>query len=139
MKILIVEDDESSAFALRLCLPGGVTHHTSYNGRQGWEEFVRAYEAGEPYDLVFLDIMMPEMNGEETLQHIRAYEDERDVSDEDRVKVVIITVLDNAENVYRAHVEGCDDYIQKPVSRERVQRVVRFYSRQSPVAAAESA
>ncbi len=73
------------------------------NGRQALEIM-----AGEPVDLLPLDIMMPEMNGYEVLEHVKADEDLR------HVPVIMISALDEMESVVRCIKIGAEDYLPKP-------------------------
>jgi DNA-binding response OmpR family regulator len=62
----------------------------------------------EPFDLVLLDLMMPEMNGYEVLQHLK-----RDVARRD-IPVIIISALDELDSVVRCLEAGAEDYLPKP-------------------------
>ena len=77
MKALIVEDDFTSRLLLQgLLQPFGVCH-VCINGKEAVEAFKIALDQKEPYDLVCLDIMMPEMDGQTALKEIRAIEGQR--------------------------------------------------------------
>ena len=72
MRVLVVEDDHISAMVIREILaPLGVAE-VAENGLVAVSKFRNALERGESYDCVFLDIMMPEMDGHETLECIRS-------------------------------------------------------------------
>ena len=127
MKVLIVEDDlVSSKFLSATLSPLGDTQVT-VNGREGYEAFCEALEEGEPFDIVFLDVMMPEADGHEALNAIRAFEAEQGIPDGSEVKVVMTTALDDAQNIYVAHSSGCTDYLVKPLSKERVYKALRKF------------
>jgi two-component system chemotaxis response regulator CheY len=78
----------------------------------------RALAAGEPYDLMCLDIMMPEMDGQEALKQIRKHEEIRGILPPDGVKVVMTTALDDIKNVLAAYHGLCDAYLTKPIRKE---------------------
>ncbi|HEX7501078.1 MAG TPA: response regulator, partial [Polyangia bacterium] len=77
MRILIVEDDMTSRILLRKMLEPFGSCDMAVNGKEAVEAFRQAQEADEPYALVCLDIMMPELDGQEALQAMRAQEDAR--------------------------------------------------------------
>ena len=77
MKTLIVEDDFTSRLLLQELLKGYGPAHVAVNGKEAVEAARMAMDAGEPYDLICLDIMMPEMDGHGALKEIRAQEEAR--------------------------------------------------------------
>lgn len=72
-KILIVDDDPQLRQALRLALKSeGFRCDEAENGRRALEKLCEATVRQEPYDLVLLDIMMPEVNGWQFLQAVKS-------------------------------------------------------------------
>lgn len=112
MKILIAEDDPVGLVILKQFLSPYGEIETAVNGRQAVAAYHAAIAQNEPFDLVCLDIKMPEMDGHEVLAEIRELEDM-----ENRTKVIMITSHSDRENVKKA-AQQCDDYIVKPVNRE---------------------
>jgi len=84
------------------------------------ETFKESLEAGEPYDLVCLDILMPEMNGHEALKAIRQAEREYGVDVSNLVKVIMTTSKDGAQDIAEAFASGCDAYVVKPVNKVKL-------------------
>ena len=77
MKILIAEDDFASRkFMLRFLSKYGECDVT-VDGMEAVDAFTMALDADEGYDLVCLDIMMPELDGYQALKQIREYEKEK--------------------------------------------------------------
>jgi len=79
------------------------------------EEAINKLKNGERYDLIFLDHMMPVMDGVQTLHHIRALEG---------VKIPPIVALTANAMVGMKEMylnEGFDGYISKPINREELQ------------------
>jgi len=118
MKTLIVEDDFTSRLLFQEFLKSYGPSHIAVNGREAIEAVCRALEAGEPYDLMCLDIMMPEMDGQEALKRIRKQEEIRGILPPDGVKVVMTTALDDIKNVLNAYHGLCDAYLTKPIRKE---------------------
>ena len=102
MKTLIVEDDFVSRLLLQASLAPYGECHIAVNGRVAVEAFRAAREQGQRYDLICMDIMMPEMDGQEALRQIRKLEDDADILSGDAVKVVMTTALDDIGSVMTA-------------------------------------
>jgi len=120
MKFLIVEDDPLSLDLLRLHLAAHGKCFSASNGLMAVEAVRVALEHGEPFDGIFLDVMMPEMNGHEVLQAIRSQEKEYGVEASARAKIVMVTALGDANNITLAMRQGCDGYIIKPLREENL-------------------
>ena len=119
MRCLIVEDDFGSRRLLQAMLREYGTSDVVVDGQEAIDAFRLAWEENNPYDLVFLDIMMPNVDGQEALRRIRATESEIGIRDRDRAKVVMTTALGDPENVVQAFYEGgADGYVVKPIKRE---------------------
>ena len=120
MKCLIVEDDFASKELLRAYMKDCADCHTVSDGRQAVEAFLDGLEENEPYDLILLDIMMPEVNGREALQEIRWIEAEHGIEGLDAVKVIMTTALDDSKNILGSFREGCEAYVVKPVEKDKL-------------------
>jgi two-component system chemotaxis response regulator CheY len=120
MKCLIVEDDSAACKLLQTYLSDYCDCFIAVNGHEAVESFREALKQGQPYDLICLDIMMPEMDGHDALKAIRRIEKEQGIIGLDGVKVVMITALDDSKNVMGAFKTGCESYIVKPVKKEKL-------------------
>jgi phosphoserine phosphatase RsbU/P len=103
--LLVVDDNEDNRYTLtqRLKRLGYENVATAVDGR---DALTRLREG--PYDLVLLDVMMPEMNGYEVLQHLKGDERLRDLP------VIMISALDQVDSVIRCIELGAEDYLPKP-------------------------
>jgi phosphoserine phosphatase RsbU/P len=103
--LLIVDDNEDNRYTLtrRLAREGYTNFETATDGREALE-LLRS----RPFDLVLLDIMMPEMNGYEVLEHLKADDSLRDVP------VIMISAVDEMDSVIRCVELGAEDYLTKP-------------------------
>ena len=121
MKFLIVEDDPAGAEILKKILSEFGQVEWADDGAKALQAFHRAWETNEPYDIIFMDIMMPESSGQDILALIRENEGERGLPRVNEVKVVMTTVLDDVKNVDRAFYQGrASAYLVKPIMREHV-------------------
>jgi two-component system, chemotaxis family, chemotaxis protein CheY len=118
MKILIVDDELTSRELLKAMLTPYGECHLSESGKEAIELFKRLDSQGERFDLICMDIMMPEMNGHETLREIRRIEAARQGEGSLNAKVIMTTALGDAQNIMDAVKSGDDAYIVKPVGKE---------------------
>jgi len=102
--ILVVDDNAINRDLLSRCLERqGHTVQAAHNGRKALEMI-----ATRAFDLVLLDIAMPEMTGYEVLQHLKNSETWRDLP------VIMISALDEMDSVVRCIELGAEDYLPKP-------------------------
>jgi two-component system chemotaxis response regulator CheY len=89
------------------------------DGEEGVEAFRTALKDGEPYSLITLDILMPNIDGQQALREIREIEKEMGVSAENAVKVIMISGLDDSKELHDAFFLGeATSYIVKPIRRQ---------------------
>jgi two-component system, chemotaxis family, chemotaxis protein CheY len=120
LKALIVEDDFTSRLLLQKLLAPYGESHIAVNGREAVSVFLQAVNAGEPYDLICLDIMLPEMDGIESLRQIRGAETRMGLLEGEGVKVIMVTALKEMKMVSTAYNEFCDSYLVKPVDKAKL-------------------
>lgn len=125
MRALVVEDDFASRRMMQRLLAAYGAVDVVVDGEEAVDAFRLAWEESRPYDVVFMDIMMPRVDGQEALKRIRAVEREIGVKGVDEAKIVMTTVLEDPRNVVEAfHDGGATDYIVKPVDTEQVKRLM---------------
>ena len=118
MRILIAEDDYTSRRLMQKLLTRFGEVDIAANGKEAVDAFRAALDAGEPFGLVCLDIMMPEMDGHATLSEIRALEASRGALAAS--KIIMTTALDEPGHVLNAFREQCDAYLVKPISHAKL-------------------
>ena len=103
--LLVVDDNEDNRYTLlqRLRRLRYTNVTTAVDGRQALEQL-----QARDFDLVLLDVMMPELNGYEVLERMRADERLR------HVPVIMISAMDQVESVVRCIELGAEDYLPKP-------------------------
>ncbi len=119
MKILIVEDDFISRKLLQRMLSEYGECEIAVNGAEAVEAFSLAMQEGTPYQLICLDIMMPEMNGQQVLKVFRRIERDMGINPVDETRVIMTTSLDSPKNVIEAYYKGgCTSYLVKPIEKK---------------------
>jgi CheY-like chemotaxis protein len=103
--LLIVDDNEDNRYTLsrRLARYGYKRLTTASNGREALQLLQT-----QPFDLVLLDIMMPEMNGYEVLERLKASAELR------QLPVIMISAVDEMDSAIRCIELGAEDYLAKP-------------------------
>jgi two-component system chemotaxis response regulator CheY len=121
MRILVVEDDFGSRRMMQKLLASYGDVDVVVDGEESVEAFRLAWEESKPYDVVFMDIMMPKMDGQEALKRLRAYEREVGVKPSSEAKVIMTSVLEDPKNVIEAYYDGAaTSYLVKPLDREKI-------------------
>lgn len=111
-KILLIEDEEKIARFVELELTHeGYEVTKSFNGREG----LTLAESGE-YELILLDVMLPELNGLEVLRRLRRTSD---------IPVIMLTARDAVMDKVSCLDAGADDYITKPFAIEELLARIR--------------
>ncbi|AMK11604.1 MAG: response regulator [Pseudodesulfovibrio sp.] len=126
MRILIVEDEFTSRKLLTALLSDFGRCDTASDGVECVDAFRKAIEENDPYDLVCMDIMMPNKDGHQALKDIRTMEQEAGVSAVDEAKVIMITALNDPKTVVRAYYKGgAAAYLPKPIEVESLYAILR--------------
>lgn len=125
MKALLVEDDFTSRLALQRQLEKLGDVHIAVDGKEAVEAFEAMLRDGAPYDVVFLDIMMPVMDGHEALQKMRAAEVAAGIHVGQGCKVIMTTALSDSANVMQAFRNEADGYVVKPIVPEKLVEEMR--------------
>jgi two-component system chemotaxis response regulator CheY len=124
MRILIAEDDFASRKVLQKFLSNYGECDIVINGMEALEAFMLAWDENKPYDLICLDIMMPELDGIKTLKTIRDIENQKGVEDTKRARIIMTTALNDTVNVFNAFESGCEAYAAKPIDMKKLVEVM---------------
>ena len=121
MRSLVVEDDFTARLVLQRFLSRYGECHIAVNGKEAVDAFRLATENGSSYNLVCMDILLPEMDGKEAVKEIRSYEQTRGVLSSKGAKIIMTTAVDEVKNVIQSFQALCDAYLVKPVSLGELQ------------------
>jgi DNA-binding response OmpR family regulator len=121
MRILIVEDEKKvSELVARALRAERFAVDVADDGLQGWE-LAQAYE----YDLIILDLMLPQLGGTELLRRIRRRSQQ--------VPILVLTARDATEEKVANFEAGADDYLTKPFAFAELVMRVKALLRRGPV------
>lgn len=124
MNSLIVEDDYITSQVMQEIIASYGECDIAENGSEALAKFKNAFTENKPFDIIFLDIMMPEMDGQQVLESIREIEKENGVQGLDSCKIIMTTALDDFENIKRAFVNQAEGYVVKPVDKDKIDKVL---------------
>lgn len=103
--VLVVDDNKITTKLLnRYLTPAGYNVKEAYDGIECLEKVEE-----EPPDAIVLDVMMPRMDGYETVKRLK------DSQDTAHIPVVIVTALNDVANQVKAIEAGADDFLSKPI------------------------
>ena len=117
MKALIVEDVTACQKILERYLQDYAECDIVKNGQDGLKAVLEAKNKNKLYDIIFLDIMMPGIDGIELLQTIRSLE-----TGPEKAKIIMATSLTDKKHVMQAIKSGCDAYILKPYNKNDIEQ-----------------
>ena len=129
LRILLAEDTEDNRLLIGAYLKN-TPHVLSFaeDGAVAVEMF-RVASAADPYDLVFMDMQMPVMDGYTATAEIRRIEAELGLEHTDVVALTAFALADEAE---AAILAGCDEYLTKPIKKATLMDVIARYAGRNP-------
>ena len=118
MHILIVEDDLVSQTFMKTVLSQCGQCANASDGEEAVRRYATAAIAGQPFDVVFMDIMLPKMDGLTAIDKIREYEESNPKYVLKPTQVVVVTTTDDSQNIIHAYCTGdVFAYMKKPLER----------------------
>src|SRR5665213_3576370 len=132
MSILIAEDNEINALLARVLLTRlGHRPTIAPDGAAAVQAWQEARDTGKPYDLILMDVQMPELDGLEATRRIRALEAGAPAS----ARIIALTANAYAEDRDACMAAGMDGLLVKPLDRERLRDILDAAARKSALAA----
>ena len=110
-KILVVDDDFGTRKLMNRILHRKGFVDQAVSGREALGAFMMSQDYSEPYDIILLDVTMPDMDGVEVLKEIRKLEASRGSQ-----PVPIIMVTGRKDTMMNSFGSGCNEYLIKPIS-----------------------
>ena len=125
MRILVVDDELVSREKMKNIMSSLGECDEVASGQEALKAFSDARTDGKQYDLITLDISMPEMDGTEVLERIRTLENEDGISKDSQVRIMMVTATSEKDTILTCIKAGCNDYIMKPFNMETVVKKLR--------------
>ncbi len=116
--VLLVDDNPvNQVVSSQVCKLFGLTYRIAENGKQALDEY-----NNDHFDLIFMDLHMPVMNGYETTQQIRAQETE----DQHQV-IIALTVNASDKEIKQCQLVGFDDFMSKPLHQQDMEKILEYW------------
>jgi CheY-like chemotaxis protein/HPt (histidine-containing phosphotransfer) domain-containing protein len=131
LRVLLCDDNLiNQKVALRLLQQMGYKSDVANNGLEGLQAIER-----QPYDLIFMDVQMPEMDGLEATRQIRERQKQPGASGNFKSVVAIVAMTANAMQGDREKclAAGMDDYLAKPVRPEDIRQIIERWGPKTQV------
>lgn len=121
MRVLIVDDDFYCRNMLHEIMKPYAQCDIAVNGEEAVFAFKKGLENSNGYDLVCLDLVMPEMDGQQALREMRSIEKDFNVEEDNGVKVIVTTMLDDRKETHDAFfLGGATSYLVKPIDEGKL-------------------
>ncbi len=124
-RILIAEDDMIGRRTMKRFLQDYGDCELAVDGLEALNLFAESVQQQTPYDLICLDIMMPQLDGLKVLRAIRDIEKQREVPEKEQVKVIMTTALNDRKTIMEAYSLGCVGYAWKPIDLDKFITVLK--------------
>lgn len=126
MRFLITDDDIITRHMLSGILQTYGTTAEASNGTEAVKAFKLSRKEGKTYDAIFVDIMMPEMDGQTAVSQIRAIERIHGIKPEREAVIIMLSALDDPKNVIKSYYDsGATSYVVKPITRDKIESELR--------------
>lgn len=125
LRCLVVDDDEVGRELLILNLQGIASCDCAVNGREALGKYSASLDA-EPYDLIFLDIVMPELDGNEAAKAIRRMELERGITPDKGVNIIVLSSLNTPQDIVKSYISAQSAaHLVKPLNAVKLKKTLR--------------
>jgi two-component system chemotaxis response regulator CheY len=123
MKSLVAEDDATNRKLLKAFLSRYGQCEIAIDGKEAVHAVLLAMQSHHEYDVVCMDLRMPQMDGQEAIREIRKLEAERRVSKP--AKIIVTTIHTDTENITGALLGRCDAYLVKPIDTAKLKKELK--------------
>jgi two-component system chemotaxis response regulator CheY len=120
MKSLVAEDDATNRKLLKAFLSRYGECDIAVDGSEAVNAVLLAIESRREYDLVCMDLRMPQMDGQEAIREIRRQEAAGRVSK--AAKIIVTTIHTDSDSIATALLGRCDAYLVKPIDTTKLKK-----------------
>ena len=132
IKILLVEDELTSRRTLNSFLHSIGEVDICVNGDIALTVAKKALENNQPYELIFLGILISNLDGISTLKKIRQLETRHGVKERAKSKVIMTSANTDKDVILKAAQAGCTSYMIKPIDKKRLYNEIRKHGFATP-------
>lgn len=122
MRVLLIEDNKLVAQVAKKVLETHGTVELVASGEEGLRRLEASWNEPAPYQVAFIDLGLPGLDGEQTVAELRRLEAE---AGRGRMPVVVLTGKDDKEAIHNCFEAGCDYYLVKPLSKDKLQSTLK--------------
>ncbi|MCW7491358.1 ATP-binding protein [Leptospira sp. 2 VSF19] len=121
--VLLAEDSEENIFIIKTFFRKyPINISVAYNGK----EAVRKYKS-QKFDIILMDMQMPEMDGLEATREIRKIEVANQIKASDSIPIIAISANVQKEDISKSFLAGITSYLPKPVRKQEILKLMYFY------------
>jgi two-component system chemotaxis response regulator CheY len=115
LNILLVDDSKSAQLKIFSIFSKYGKCDQAFNGREAIDLYKAALDASAPYDLIVMDVVMPQMDGFAAVKEIRNIQEKKNIPEDKRAKIIMLTSKADPDHMMKAHFElGVTKYVTKP-------------------------
>ncbi len=126
-RILIVDDNYTSRSQIKALFGQYGDCDTAPDGEIAYQLFLAAHKENIPYDIITMDIDMPNVKGDQIVNKMRKWEQENAVYKNGTGKeaaIIMVTALSMKDNIMSSFKSGCEAYIVKPITKDKVAKII---------------
>lgn len=120
MRALIVEDDFTSRMILRGFLSPYGECDIVIDGNEAIQAVKMAWDENKPYDLICMDIMLPNIDGQAAIEKIREMEEQMRIRQNNKAIIIMTTSRAETDDIKNAMKAGASWYLIKPIDRKKL-------------------
>lgn len=125
-RILIVDDNYTSRSQIKALFSQYGDCDTAPNGEIACKLFEAAHKENIPYDIITMDIDMPDVKGDQIVNRMRKWEKDHSVykTHGKEASIIMVTALSMKDNIMSSFKSGCEAYIVKPITKDKVEKLI---------------
>ena len=117
MRVLVVDDSDIGRMMVRVGIEGSCVCDEAKDGAEAVAKYINAQATGEPYSVVFMDIVMPDLDGKSALRAIRKHEEHIGAG---RTPVYMVSASEMIDDV----ADLADGLLRKPIPRVKLLEII---------------